>query len=315
MRRRGDKITHAQNLRVGVNKVNFSRRHDNTSRRQPLHGFTLVELLVVISIIALLLSIMMPALQKARESAVRVKCTANLHEQGLALSAYGAAYNKFPPAVGSGAWPFGGMGYLLPAPDPGPPTGMWYPAGQAVLLKEKFLSDPKILYCPGARKYAMSYEGGFVVNQKNLASNPWWPNDLNYARLWIGYPYWVSWVPRGPAGISTDYSPQKDVAQLKLISQGPTSRGDTVAISDLTITLDNSSGTSLATVETSGFWVNHVKNGGVLGGFNISGGKVSGANVLYNDGSAKWVPFSDMKKDTKKHLSCRDTAYRYYFWF
>ncbi len=55
-------------------------------------AFTLVELLVVVSIIALLISILLPSLNKAREQARAVKCLANLHSQGLAIQTYGSEY-------------------------------------------------------------------------------------------------------------------------------------------------------------------------------------------------------------------------------
>jgi type II secretory pathway pseudopilin PulG len=167
--------------------------HDHAARGRAPAAFTLMEMLVIISIIMLLLSITAPSLSKSKENARRLQCMTNSRSQIQACDSY-SVNNKdyFPPSNGmlQENWTYSFD--IRASADPAPKR----PKGIGLTLAQRFFNhEPKALHCPSLDTTAAAptnYHSMDVTipNWWNSVGASWW-NDPVYAnyRITIGYTY------------------------------------------------------------------------------------------------------------------------------
>ncbi|MEO8497629.1 MAG: DUF1559 domain-containing protein [Planctomycetota bacterium] len=180
-------------------------KFQHRKRQHERVGFTLVELLVVIAIIGILVALLLPAVQAAREAARRMSCGNNLKQIALAIHNYHDTHKVFPPIrggqlVSGGTQPFGSTATVYPAPCPG-----WYNSTawswRALILP---FVEQQPLYntinfnatrdnaCWGGASFTGSTDPNSVrIPAYECPSEPWQVNGsnapTNYAGIWSGF--------------------------------------------------------------------------------------------------------------------------------
>jgi len=137
-------------------------------------GFTLIELLVVIAIIAILIGLLLPAVQKVREASMRMSCQNNLKQIGLAAHNYHGVLRSFPPgcSLQHDAWGQSPQTLLLPYMEQSSIyqsfdiTQGVYAAVNTAAIAQK----PKIYLCPSDLQQGLSTPFGFTNYHANSGS-------------------------------------------------------------------------------------------------------------------------------------------------
>lgn len=177
-------------------------------------GFTLVELLVVISIIAILLAVLMPALQKARELAKRTICSNQVRQIGVGMSTYALGFDGRLPWAGGGGVPWKNdtdkdemhPSLIWRTSHSGNDTkyqnlsakcqcgadGRPYPMRLACLFESKTIQDGKIFYCPSNTQPSRRYDS--YANQDPAQGGPsseWGRPHQLWSKLNTDNPGWI----------------------------------------------------------------------------------------------------------------------------